>query len=457
MLSTEGAIKFINRSRNKVVKAKRDELIAILKEAEREIKATTQPSTAGTSTPSKKRSQRNDKADGGASFDSDEESDDPDSRAQKVTKFAKSLAGDKEKFDALTVSGTAAGAAYVAVARGMRMVLDLAPREEETARARIEMKREEDFLTEKAARARIATQREEDALRIDTLCKLCEQEAVRLKMQSDADNQKIAMQREADAMAASYKERELAAQRDADNQKLALQRDADALEAARLEQKLAYETKMSELKDRELAREKERLALETQKAAPPPPPPAAADTGLVTVRSVAYKHNMLDTVVKTKRESVLSKAGARIAADYSDDHGPNPHSVKEGAFNVCAYPQDNEEDIIRILQSEVDNATAPLGILTVEKFAVNIPKWLIKNGRKRILDEAERNVIGQILENGGKLMGTNGSRQTFAEGYHQILSDAVSSAIRDFENHIDKSKSRPINGFFSTKAPSATH
>ena len=451
MLSLAGAKRFLELSDNENVKANREELFDLLKQAQKKLMAKAKTSTAGASAPSKKRSHHDDGDEDGASFESDEEPDDLDSQAQKVTKFAKSMAGAmtsmreyKADADALTVSCTAAGAAYVALADGKRMVLDLAPREEEAARARLE------------------TQRREDALKIETLCKVCELEAARLKAQSEADNHKLAMQRAADEMAASYKERELAAQREADALKLTAQREADALkltaqreadamEAARLEQKLAYEIKMSELKDKELAREKERLALESQKASPAPPP-ADTDTGLITVRGVANKHNMLDKVVKDKRESVLSKAGARIASDYRDKYGSDLHSVKEGKFTVHAYPQDNEEIMLHLIQLEVTNATAPIGKLTIDTFRVLVKRFKSKKLQDKILNDAESTVIGKMLEGGSTLMGTIGDRQTFAEGYHNMLYDAVTSAIRNYEDSIDKSKSRPINQFFSAPA-----
>ncbi len=243
------------------------------------------------------------------------------------------------------------------------------------------------------------------------------------------------------------------------------QRKVDALEAARLEKQLEHARGLSALKDQELARDKERLEMERQRAATaaaPPPAPAPAplaadDKGLITVRSMANKHGMLDTVADAKCASVLSTAGARIAQEYRDVHGPhsNAQTMKEGIYDVAAYTKDNEETMLRILQEEVGAATARLGELTIQHLVGLLRKGFNVGEKNKILNEAEAIASTKIFERGGDRMGVYGGAQTYCREDRQLLRDALTEAVRNFEDQNKKTKSRSMNGFFSVKVSPA--
>ena len=115
------------------------------------------------------------------------------------------------------------------------------------------------------------------------------------------------------------------------------------------------------------------------------------DAGVLTVRAIANKHDLLGEVAAEDREMVLSDAGRRAAAAFRESGGIELPRVLEIQSWVCAYPAAYEDGLITAIEAAIEERGRATGPLHIEVFRPLIPRFIKKRGEiSRILAEAER-------------------------------------------------------------------
>ena len=190
---------------------------------------------------------------------------------------------------------------------------------------------------------------------------------------------------------------------------------------AKLEAQISRQVNARELEYLEVARVKELEFLKAKalveaeaiaivakaKAAPLQDP---ATEGLITVKSVAEKYKLLESVEGQDQNRLLSQAGRCVATKIPFSKG----MVLQGQFHVCGYDLSDEPILVAAIKEAVLGAgtKGPLKITDVSHYCTLNSKD--KSGRKAVFNAAVSEMKAYLRENEQPILGKEGNHQTFA-------------------------------------------
>ena len=154
--------------------------------------------------------------------------------------------------------------------------------------------------------------------------------------------------------------------------------------------------------------EAEAIAIVAKAKAAPLQDPATE--GLITVKSVAEKYKLLESVEGQDQNRLLSQAGRCVATTIPFSKG----MVLQGQFHVCGYDLSDEPILVAAIKEAVLGAgtKGPLKITDVSQYCTLNSKD--KSGRKAVFNAAVSEMKAYLRENEQPILGKEGNHQTFA-------------------------------------------
>jgi len=153
----------------------------------------------------------------------------------------------------------------------------------------------------------------------------------------------------------------------------------------------------------------------------------APEEGMITVKSVADKHKLLESVDGDQNQ-VLSQAGRYVAAKIPFPKG----MVQQGQFRVCGYDSSDEAILIDAIKEAVLSVgtKGPLKITDVSEYCTL--NKTDKNGRKIVFNATVAEMKAYLRANGQPILGKEGNYQTFAAHDKDKLIEILHSEQRKY-------------------------
>ena len=153
----------------------------------------------------------------------------------------------------------------------------------------------------------------------------------------------------------------------------------------------------------------------------------APEEGMITVKSVADKHKLLESVDGDQNQ-VLSQAGRYVAAKIPFPKG----MVQQGQFRVCGYDPSDEAILIDAIKEAVLSVgtKGPLKITDVSEYCTL--NKTDKNGRKIVFNATVAEMKAYLRANGQPILGKEGNYQTFAAHDKDKLIEILHSEQRKY-------------------------
>ena len=153
----------------------------------------------------------------------------------------------------------------------------------------------------------------------------------------------------------------------------------------------------------------------------------APEEGMITVKSVADKHKLLESVDGDQNQ-VLSQAGRYVAAKTPFPKG----MVQQGQFRVCGYDPSDEAILIDAIKEAVLSVgtKGPLKITDVSEYCTL--NKTDKNGRKIVFNATVAEMKAYLRANGQPILGKEGNYQTFAAHDKDKLIEILHSEQRKY-------------------------
>ena len=153
----------------------------------------------------------------------------------------------------------------------------------------------------------------------------------------------------------------------------------------------------------------------------------APEEGMITVKSVADKHKLLESVDGDQNQ-VLSQAGRYVAAKIPFPKG----MVQQGQFRVCGYNSSDEAILIDAIKEAVLSVgtKGPLKITDVSEYCTL--NKTDKNGRKIVFNATVAEMKAYLRANGQPILGKEGNYQTFAAHDKDKLIEILHSEQRKY-------------------------
>ena len=153
----------------------------------------------------------------------------------------------------------------------------------------------------------------------------------------------------------------------------------------------------------------------------------APEEGMITVKSVADKHKLLESVDGDQNQ-VLSQAGRYVATKIPFPKG----MVQQGQFRVCGYDPSDEAILIDAIKEAVLSVgtKGPLKITDVSEYCTL--NKTDKNGRKIVFNATVAEMKAYLRANGQPILGKEGTYQTFAAHDKDKLIEILHSEQRKY-------------------------
>ena len=153
----------------------------------------------------------------------------------------------------------------------------------------------------------------------------------------------------------------------------------------------------------------------------------APEEGMITVKSVADKHKLLESVDGDQNQ-VLSQAGRYVATKIPFPKG----MVQQGQFRVCGYDPSDEAILIDAIKEAVLSVgtKGPLKITDVSEYCTL--NKTDKNGRKIVFNATVAEMKAYLRANGQPILGKEGNYQTFAAHDKDKLIEILHSEQRKY-------------------------
>ena len=153
----------------------------------------------------------------------------------------------------------------------------------------------------------------------------------------------------------------------------------------------------------------------------------APEEGMITVKSVADKHKLLESVDGDQNQ-VLSQAGRYVATKIPFPKG----MVQQGQFRVCGYDSADEAILIDAIKEAVLSVgtKGPLKITDVSEYCTL--NKTDKNGRKIVFNATVAEMKAYLRANGQPILGKEGNYQTFAAHDKDKLIEILHSEQRKY-------------------------